>query len=288
MPGKLYVVSTPIGNLGDFSPRALETLRSVDFIAAEDTRVGAKLLNHFDIKKPQISYFEHNRRQKGELLARRMEAGESCALITDAGTPAVSDPGTDLVAICAERGIEVVSVPGCCAAVAALSISGMDCGRFTFEGFLSTSKKSRREHLEELRTEKRTMVFYEAPHKLLRTLSDLLETLGDRPVALCREITKLHEEVVRTTLAQAVAQYTETPPRGEFVLVVAGAPQPTESTGPDEEELMAEIGGILFAEHCGLMAAVRRVSSRYGLPKNALYQKALRLYGRGGEPEADR
>ncbi len=285
MPGKLYVVSTPIGNLGDFSPRALETLRSVDFIAAEDTRVGAKLLNHFGIKKPQISYYEHNRRQKGELLARRMEAGESCALITDAGTPAVSDPGTDLVAVCAERGIEVVAVPGCCAAVAALSISGMDCGRFTFEGFLSTNKKSRREHLDELRTEKRTMVFYEAPHKLLRTLADMLEALGDRPVALCREITKLHEEVIRTTLAQAVQRYTEAPPKGEFVLVVGGAPAQSAGARPDDELLMAEIGGILLSEHCGLMAAVRQVSARYGLPKNALYQKALRLYGRDGQAE---
>ena len=285
MPGKLYVVSTPIGNLGDFSPRALETLRSVEFIAAEDTRVGAKLLNHFGIKKPQISYYEHNRRQKGELLARRMEAGESCALITDAGTPAVSDPGTDLVAVCAERGIEVVAVPGCCAAVAALSISGMDCGRFTFEGFLSTNKKSRREHLDELRTEKRTMVFYEAPHKLLRTLADMLEALGDRPVALCREITKLHEEVIRTTLAQAVPRYTEAPPKGEFVLVVGGAPAQSAGARPDDELLMAEIGGILLSEHCGLMAAVRQVSARYGLPKNALYQKALRLYGRDGQAE---
>lgn len=280
MPGKLYVVSTPIGNLGDLSPRALETLRTVDFIAAEDTRVGVKLLNHFGIKKPQISYFEHNRRQKGELLARRMEAGESCALITDAGTPAVSDPGTDLVAICAERGVEVVSVPGCCAAVAALSISGMDCGRFTFEGFLSTSKKSRREHLDELRAEKRTMVFYEAPHKLLRTLEDLLGALGDRPVALCREITKLHEEVVRTTLSQAVQKYTETPPKGEFVLVVGGAPAPQDQGAPDDEALLAEVGALLTSEGCGLMAAVRQVAAQNGVSKNALYQKALRLYGR--------
>ena len=280
MPGKLYVVSTPIGNLGDLSPRALETLRTVDLIAAEDTRVGVKLLNHFGIKKPQISYFEHNRRQKGELLARRMEAGESCALITDAGTPAVSDPGTDLVAICAERGVEVVSVPGCCAAVAALSISGMDCGRFTFEGFLSTSKKSRREHLDELRAEKRTMVFYEAPHKLLRTLEDLLGALGDRPVALCREITKLHEEVVRTTLSQAVQKYTETPPKGEFVLVVGGAPAPQDQGAPDDEVLLAEVGALLTSEGCGLMAAVRQVAAQNGVSKNALYQKALRLYGR--------
>ena len=204
MSGKLYIVSTPIGNLGDFSPRARATLEAVDFIAAEDTRVGAKLLAHFDIKKPQISYFEHNRREKGEYIARRIAEGESCALITDAGTPAVSDPGCDLVALCAERGVEVVSVPGCCAAIAALSVAGMECGRFTFEGFLSVNKKSRREHLDELKTERRTMVFYEAPHKLVATLRDMLAAWGDRPVALCREITKLHEEVRRDTLSGAL------------------------------------------------------------------------------------
>ncbi len=281
MSGKLYVVSTPIGNLGDMTPRALETLRSVDFIAAEDTRVGAKLLNRFGIKKPQVSYFEHNRRQKGEMLAERMENGESCALITDAGTPAISDPGTDLVALCAQRGIEVVSVPGCCAVAAALSVAGMECGRFTFEGFLSTNKKNRSEHLAQLRTETRTMVFYEAPHKLVRTLEDMLQALGDRPVALCRELTKLHEQVFRTTLSGALEHYRQTPPRGEFVLVVGALPAAEQGEGvPDEQSLMEEIGGILLAEHCGLMAAVRQVSARYGLSKNALYQKALRVYGR--------
>ncbi len=281
MAGKLFVVSTPIGNLGDLSPRALRTLEQVDFIAAEDTRVGVKLLNHFGIKKPQVSYYEHNRRQKGEMLARRIAAGESCALITDAGTPAISDPGSDLVDICAREGIEVVSVPGCCAAVAALSISGMDCGRFTFEGFLSVNKKSRREHLGELVREKRTMVFYEAPHKLLRTLEDLLDALGDRPIALCREITKLHEQVVRTTLADAVSLYRETPPKGEFVLIVAGAAEASaEDSIPSDDELLTRVGDVLTEQGCGLMAAVRQVAAQYGLPKNALYQKALRVYGR--------
>ena len=184
-PGKLYVVATPIGNLGDFSPRAIETLETVDFIAAEDTRVGAKLLNKFEIKKPQISYFEHNRKTKGEYIVERILAGESCAIITDAGTPAISDPGVDLVELCAKAGIEVVAVPGCSAVVAALSISGMACGRFTFEGFLSTTTKNRKEHLNEVKFEKRTMVFYEAPHKLLRTLQDMLDCWGDRPIALC-------------------------------------------------------------------------------------------------------
>lgn len=275
-PGTLYVVATPIGNLGDLSPRAAETLQRVDFIAAEDTRVGAKLLNHFGIKKPQICYFEHNRRTKGEYVAGRLLAGESCALITDAGTPAISDPGTDLVALCAGLGIPVAAVPGCSAVVTALSISGMDCGRFTFEGFLSTTRKNRLEHLNQVKYETRTMVFYEAPHKLLRTLQDMLDCWGDRQIALCRELTKLHEECFRTTLAQAVAHYTENAPRGEFVLVIAGcandaipAPQP---------DLLAEVGRRM-EEGQPLMSAVKQVSQQYNAPKNRLYQQALEKYG---------
>lgn len=275
-PGTLYVVATPIGNLGDLSPRAAETLQRVDFIAAEDTRVGAKLLNHFGIKKPQICYFEHNRRTKGEYVAGRLLAGESCALITDAGTPAISDPGTDLVALCAGLGIPVAAVPGCSAVVTALSISGMDCGRFTFEGFLSTTRKNRLEHLNQVKYETRTMVFYEAPHKLLRTLQDMLDCWGDRQIALCRELTKLHEECFRTTLAQAVAHYTENAPRGEFVLVIAGcandampAPQP---------DLLAEVGRRM-EEGQPLMSAVKQVSREYNAPKNRLYQQALEKYG---------
>lgn len=275
-PGTLYVVATPIGNLGDLSPRAAETLQRVDFIAAEDTRVGAKLLNHFGIKKPQICYFEHNRRTKGEYVAGRLLAGESCALITDAGTPAISDPGTDLVALCAGLGIPVAAVPGCSAVVTALSISGMDCGRFTFEGFLSTTRKNRLEHLNQVKYETRTMVFYEAPHKLLRTLQDMLDCWGDRQLALCRELTKLHEECFRTTLAQAVAHYAENAPRGEFVLVIAGcandaipAPQP---------DLLAEVGRRM-EEGQPLMSAVKQVSREYNAPKNRLYQQALEKYG---------
>lgn len=275
-PGTLYVVATPIGNLGDLSPRAAETLQRVDFIAAEDTRVGAKLLNHFGIKKPQICYFEHNRRTKGEYVAGRLLAGESCALITDAGTPAISDPGTDLVALCAGLGIPVAAVPGCSAVVTALSISGMDCGRFTFEGFLSTTRKNRLEHLNQVKYETRTMVFYEAPHKLLRTLQDMLDCWGDRQIALCRELTKLHEECFRTTLAQAVAHYTENAPRGEFVLVIAGcandaipAPQP---------DLLAEVSRRM-EEGQPLMSAVKQVSREYNAPKNRLYQQALEKYG---------
>ena len=271
-PGKLYVVATPIGNLGDFSPRAIETLEAVDFIAAEDTRVGAKLLNKFEIKKPQVSYFEHNRRTKGDYILSRLLEGESCAIITDAGTPAISDPGVDLVDLCAQNGVEVVAVPGCSAVVAALSISGMACGRFTFEGFLPVPKKERRAHLEEVKTEKRTMVFYEAPHKLQRTLQDMLECWGDRKIALCREITKLHEECFRTTLSEAIAHYEEHPPRGEFVLVIEGC---TEVEAPVEEaDLLAQVQALVEGG-MPLMGAVKQVAKANGASKNKLYQEAL-------------
>ena len=270
--GKLYVVATPIGNLGDFSPRAIETLETVDFIAAEDTRVGAKLLNKFEIKKPQVSYFEHNRRTNGDYILSRLLEGESCAIITDAGTPAISDPGVDLVDLCAQNGVEVVAVPGCSAVVAALSISGMACGRFTFEGFLPVPKKERRAHLEEVKTEKRTMVFYEAPHKLQRTLQDMLECWGDRKIALCREITKLHEECFRTTLSEAIAHYEEHPPRGEFVLVIEGC---TEVEAPVEEaDLLAQVQALVEGG-MPLMGAVKQVAKANGASKNKLYQEAL-------------
>ena len=223
MSGTLYLVATPIGNLGDFSPRALETLEAADFIAAEDTRVSLKLLNHFGVKKPLVSYHQHNQASAGQAILSRLLAGESCALVTDAGTPAVSDPGEDLVRLCAQNGVAVQAIPGCCALVSALAVSGLPTGRFAFEGFLPVNKKERRARLQPLRTEERTMIFYEAPHKLVNTLEDLLEALGDRPAALCRELTKLHEETVRTTLSQALAHYRENAPRGEFVLVVAGA-----------------------------------------------------------------
>ena len=271
-PGKLYVVATPIGNLGDFSPRAIETLETVDFIAAEDTRVGAKLLNKFEIKKPQVSYFEHNRKTKGDYILSRILEGESCAIITDAGTPAISDPGVDLVDLCAQNGVEVVAVPGCSAVVAALSISGMACGRFTFEGFLPVPKKERRAHLEEVKHEKRTMVFYEAPHKLERTLADMLECWGDRPIALCREITKLHEECFRTTLSAAVEHYAQHPPRGEFVLVIGGC---TEEAPPVESaDLLAQVEALVTGG-MPLMAAVKQVAKEHGASKNKLYQEAL-------------
>ena len=221
--GILYLVGTPIGNLGDFSPRAVEILNEVDFIAAEDTRVTLKLLNHFDIKKPMISYFEHNIREKGEIIAQRLESGENCAIVTDAGMPAISDPGQDLVKICRERGIEVHSVPGPTAAMTALALSGLPTGRFTFEGFLSVNKKARREHLLSLKDEERTMVFYEAPHKLKKTLEDFKDTFGsEREIALCREMTKIYEEVLILSIDDAIAHYEEKPPKGEFVIIVRG------------------------------------------------------------------
>lgn len=278
MPGKLYVVATPIGNLGDFSPRAADTLREADFIAAEDTRVSAKLLSAFAIKKPQISYYEHNRRQKGEQIAARLLAGESCALITDAGTPAISDPGCDLVALCHQSGIEVIAVPGCSALVAALSISGIGCGRFCFEGFLSTNGKARREHLQSLQNETRAIVFYEAPHKLLRTLSDLLTAFGEREIALCREITKLHEQVLRTTLSQAIAHFTQTAPRGEFVLVLAGA-LGAQAAGGESVDYVALVGELI-ASGAGLMDAVKSVAREHCVPKNRLYAESLELFGK--------
>ena len=234
MPGMLYLVPTPIGNLSDISIRCRETLEQADFIAAEDTRVSLKLLNHLGIKKSLVSYYEHNKSQKGAMIVERILSGETCALVSDAGSPAISDPGEDLVKQCAEAGITVCAIPGPCAAITALSISGQSTGRFCFEGFLSTAKKSRREHLEQLKNEQRTMIFYEAPHKLLTTLEDMAATFGaDRPISLCRELTKLHEEVIRSTLGGAIELYTNQPPKGEYVLVVAGAePQAEETATP--------------------------------------------------------
>lgn len=273
MAGILYLVGTPIGNLGDFSPRAVETLRSVDFIAAEDTRVSLKLLNHFGIKKPLICYFEHNRAEMGEKLLSRLLAGESCALVTDAGMPAISDPGEDIVRQCAIHGVTVCAVPGPSALVTALAMSGLPTQRFTFEGFLSVSGKSRREHLDALREETRTMIFYEAPHKLLRTLEDFLKTFGDRDISLCRELTKLHEEVVRTTVSGAIARYRETPPKGEFVLVLRGKEISAEPEMTQEEALAAvqryRDEGKSLKEACRLAAADS------GFAKNELYDIAL-------------
>lgn len=274
MSGTLYLVATPIGNLNDFSPRAVAALEEADFIAAEDTRVSIKLLNHFGIKKPLLSYHQHNHIAAGRTVLDRLLAGESCALVTDAGTPAISDPGEELVKLCAENDVPVISIPGCCALISALAVSGLPTGRFTFEGFLSVNKKTRREHLQSLLGERRTMIFYEAPHKLTATLADLYAAFGDRPITLCRELTKLHEETRRTTLAQAVAYYDENAPKGEFVLVVAGA-EPVEETAVTLEEgvqlvLTLREGGQRMKD------AVRQVSADTGLNKNELYDAALK------------
>ena len=283
MSGTLYLVATPIGNLGDLSPRALETLEAMDFIAAEDTRVSVKLLNHFQVKKPLVSYHQHNYAAAGQASLRRLLAGESCALVTDAGTPAVSDPGEELVRLCAENGVTVTAIPGCCAAVNALAVSGLAAGRFVFEGFLTVQRKERRERLEFLKSEERTMLFHEAPHKLLATLEDLRDAFGpDRPVALCRELTKLHEEVRRTTLGDAAAYYAGNAPKGEFVLVVAGAPPRTEPAVPMEDAVAQVLA--LRDQGVGLKDAAREVAARTGLSKNGLYAAALDRSGPSGSP----
>ena len=276
MAGMLYLVPTPIGNLGDISPRCARTLEEADFIAAEDTRVTLKLLNHLGIKKSLVSYYEHNKAYKGNVILERILAGETCALVSDAGSPAISDPGEELVKQCAEAGVTVCAIPGPCAVITALSISGQATGRFCFEGFLSTAKKSRREHLESLIGEQRTMIFYEAPHKLLSTLEDMAQVFGpDRPISLCRELTKLHEEVVRTTLGEAVAKYTETPPKGEFVLVLAGAPETVkeEATASDAAARVSQ----LMEEGLSRKDAVKQAAKELDLPKNVVYDAALHL-----------
>lgn len=274
MAGMLYLVPTPIGNLGDISIRCRQTLEEADFIAAEDTRVTLKLLNHLGIKKSLVSYYEHNKASKGNMILDRILTGETCALVSDAGSPAISDPGEDLVKQCADAGVTVCAIPGPCAVITALSISGQSTGRFCFEGFLSTAKKSRREHLASLSGETRTMVFYEAPHKLLSTLQDMAEVFGeDRSISLCRELTKIHEEVVRTTLGEAIGKYTALPPKGEFVLVLAGAPTQVKemATTGDAAARVAS----LMADGLSRKDAIRQTAQELDMPKNAVYDAAL-------------
>ena len=276
MAGMLYLVPTPIGNLGDISPRCRETLEAADFIAAEDTRVSLKLLNHLGIRKSLISYHQHNQNQKGQGIVDRILAGETCALVSDAGSPAISDPGEELVKQCAQAGITVCAIPGPCALVTALSISGQSTGRFCFEGFLSTAKKSRMEHLESLRKETRTMIFYEAPHKLLPTLEDMEKVFGpQRPISLCRELTKLHEEVIRTTLSGALTLYAQQSPKGEFVLVVAGA-EPEEKPQATAEEAAAQVARLM-EQGLSRKDAVKQTAEALGHPKNLVYDAALNL-----------
>lgn len=275
MAATLYLVPTPIGNLGDISDRCREILQAVDFIAAEDTRVSLKLLNHLGIKKSLVSYHEHNKAESGEKILARLQAGESCALVTDAGTPAISDPGEDLVRLCTEAGVPVCSIPGPCAAITALSVSALPARRFTFEGFLSAAKKERKEQLNRLVREERTMIFYEAPHKLRATLLDLLETFGgERKIALCRELTKLHEDIQRTTLREAVAFYQTNDPRGEYVLVLSGCEADTEIL---TQEQALNLIAALMGRGLSKKDAVKQVARETGFPKNALYDAAIDL-----------
>ncbi|MGN0468816.1 MAG: 16S rRNA (cytidine(1402)-2'-O)-methyltransferase [Acutalibacteraceae bacterium] len=273
MQGKLFVVGTPIGNLGDISPRALETLESVDFIAAEDTRVTLKLLNHFGIKTPMISYFEHNRRAKGQIIAERILNGENCAIVTDAGMPAVSDPGEDLVALCHELSITVCAVPGPSAFVAAIALSGLAVGRFTFEGFLSVNKPGRKEHLESLVHEKRTMVFYEAPHKLAATLADMYTYFGDRKLVIVREITKIHEEVIRTTLQKASQDYADNSLKGEIVLVIEGESETEEEQYTPEEAL--SLAKSYVSQGMSASLASKQAAKETGMKKGDIYKMLI-------------
>lgn len=275
--GTLYLVATPIGNLSDLSPRAIKVLTEIDFIAAEDTRNTAKLLSVFGIHRPMVSYFEHNKRERGEVIANRLAAGEACALVTDAGTPAISDPGEDLVALCAERGIPVTSVPGPVASITALTLSGLPTGRFTFEGFLSVNKTERRERLDELKAERRTMLFHEAPHKLRATLADLAGAFGaDRRVAICRELTKRNEEILRLTLGAAVSYYADADPRGEYVLVVEGAPKDAGAAAAfwAAWDIPAHVA-YYMAQGCSKMDAIKKTAKDRGVPKNEVYQEVL-------------
>ncbi len=272
MAGTLYIVGTPIGNLSDLSPRALETLKTCDFIAAEDTRVTRKLLTCFDFKNELVPYHEHNRKEAGAQILQRLLSGENCALVTDAGMPAISDPGEDLVNSCHENGVPVASVPGPSAVVTALALSGLHTARFTFEGFLSVAKKSRREHLASLVTETRTMVFYEAPHKLPNTLKDMYEAFGDRRIALVKEITKIHETVERTTLKEAAEKYETVKPKGEYVLIIeAKTKEEIEETQPEDPVALAK---SLVEKGLSASEAAKQAAKLTGMKKGDIY-KAL-------------
>lgn len=267
----LYVVGTPIGNLGDFSPRAAETLSEVDFIAAEDTRVTLKLLNHLGIKKPMVSYFEHNKAMRTSEICGRILAGESCAVVSDAGMPCISDPGEDLVRECGNLGIKTVVIPGPSALISALCVSGLATGRFTFEGFISVNKKSRKEHLESLKGERRTMIFYEAPHKLPNTLKDLYAFFGERKLTIVREITKIHEEVIRTDTKTAAETIDDNPLKGEIVLVLEGAKEEAKIEMTLEEAV--ELAVSFIDDGMKTSDAAKKAASVSGLKKNDIYRE---------------
>lgn len=273
--GTLYLVATPIGNLADLSERAAKVLSEVDFIAAEDTRNSLKLLSYLGISKPMLSYYEHNKKERGAEIVRRLAEGESCALVTDAGTPAISDPGEDMVALCAENGIPVCSVPGPCAAIVALTVSGLPTGRFCFEGFLSGVKAERKKQLSALKGETRTMIFHEAPHKLKTTLGDLAAAFGDdRPLSLCRELTKKNEEILRLTIGGAISYYETHEPRGEYVLVLGGA-VPTETACDWESIEIPEHVNRYLAEGMSKMDAIKAVARDRGVAKSMIYKEVL-------------
>ena len=273
MSGRLYVVGTPIGNLADLSPRAAETLRQVDFIAAEDTRVSVKLLNRFEIHTPMVSYHKYNSHERGEEICSRLLAGENCAIVTDAGMPCISDPGELLVRKCADLGIPVCVVPGPTAVASAVAISGLPAGRFTFEGFLSVNKLSRREHLNSLLKEKRTMVFYEAPHKLPNTLKDMYDAFGDRRIAIVRELTKVHEEVIRTTLSEAVQRYADGSVKGEIVLVLEGAGE--EQAVPETLEDAIELARQRIESGMSVSGAAKEAAELTGFKKGDIYKRLI-------------
>ena len=276
MPGIIYIVGTPIGNLSDFSPRAIQTLREVDFIAAEDTRVTLKLLNHFDIRKPLVSYHEHNLRERGEAIIQRVLDGENVAVVSDAGMPCVSDPGEDIVRLAAEADIQTIVIPGPSAAISALCISGLSTSRFSFEGFLSTNRKNRREHLQSLIGNTHTLIFYEAPHKLLDTLKDMASTFGaDRRISLCREMTKIHEQVFRTTLEKAIQYYSENTPKGEFVLILEGAQKPVEPEITFEQAV--EEAAQLVESGVRVADAAKQVSAHTPFKKSEIYSALISI-----------
>ena len=266
----LYLVSTPIGNMSDITERAIKVLSEVDFIAAEDTRKTGLLLNRLGISSSLVSYYDHNKEEKGPRIIERLKNGENCALVTDAGTPAVSDPGEDIVKLAAENGITVISVPGACAAISALTVSGLSAGRFVFEGFLPADNKKRKQRFEELSHEKRTFIIYEAPHRIRKTLSELLSFLGDRRISLCRELTKLNEEIIRTTVSEAIALYEEKEPRGEYVLVIEGKQTITNADYPEDVNDHVQ---SLIESGLSRMDAIKAAAKQRGVPKSRIYDE---------------
>ncbi len=271
----LYLVATPIGNLADITERALKVLSEVDFVAAEDTRNSGLLLSRLGLKKPMVSYHDHNRAERGPEIVERLKGGESCALISDAGMPAISDPGEDLVALCAKEGIRVSIIPGACAAVSALALSGLSTRRFAFEGFLPASGKERKKRLTDISKDERTLIIYEAPHRLKKTLAEFCEYFGsDRRVSLCRELTKLNEEILRMTLSAACEYYESVEPRGEYVLVIDGAPEVSEE---EESVNIADRAAALMAGGMSQKDAIKTIVRETGLPKNKVYSEVLKI-----------